>query len=63
MTERGSEVVRPPRSPALLIGRAREFCRTRPNQREVSVKGIHYIQEDAPIEVGQALPDWVRAEA
>ncbi len=45
---------------ALLTGRAREFCRTWPNQQEVSVKGIHYVQEDSPNEIGGALHDWVQ---
>ena len=45
---------------ALLTGRALEFCRTWPNQQEVSVKGIHYIQEDSPIEIGTALQAFVR---
>jgi haloalkane dehalogenase len=45
---------------ALLVGRARKFCRTFPNQREVSVKGIHYVQEDSPTEIGLALRDFVR---
>jgi haloalkane dehalogenase len=45
---------------ALLVGRAREFCRTFPNQREVTVKGIHYVQEDSPTEIGLALRDFVR---
>jgi haloalkane dehalogenase len=40
---------------SLLIGRAREFCRTWPNQTEVGVRGIHFIQEDCPIEIGAAL--------
>jgi len=44
---------------ALLVGRAREFCRTWRNQREVSVKGIHFIQEDAPQEIGAALRSFV----
>lgn len=44
---------------ALLTGRALEFCRTWPNQLEVSVKGIHYIQEDSPIEIGTALQKFV----
>ena len=44
---------------ALLVGRAREFCRTWPNQQEVRVKGIHYLQEDSPGEIGQALQRWV----
>jgi haloalkane dehalogenase len=45
---------------ALLVGRARELCRTWPNQQEITVKGIHYVQEDSPGEIGQALQDWVR---
>ncbi len=45
---------------ALLTGRSREFCRTWPNQREVTVKGIHYVQEDSPTEIGLALQDFVR---
>lgn len=45
---------------ALLTGRALEFCRTWPNQREVRVKGIHYIQEDSPVEIGTALSGFVR---
>jgi haloalkane dehalogenase len=48
---------------ALLVGRAREFSRTWPNQREVSVKGIHYLQEDSPAEIGMALREFVRGLA
>jgi haloalkane dehalogenase len=44
---------------ALLTGRARDFCRTWRNQREVSVAGIHYVQEDSPDEIGQALRDFL----
>ena len=44
---------------ALLVGRALEFCRSWPNQREVSVKGIHYIQEDSPAEIGEAVREFV----
>ena len=40
---------------ALLTGSAREACRKWPNQREVTVKGIHYVQEDSPDEIGGAL--------
>jgi haloalkane dehalogenase len=46
---------------AMLVGRAREFCQTWPNQRGVIVKGIHYIQEDSPAEIGAALRDFVRS--
>lgn len=44
---------------ALLVGRAREFCRTWRNQREVTVPGIHYLQEDSPHRIGQALRAFV----
>jgi haloalkane dehalogenase len=40
-------------------GRAREFLRTLPNQREVTVKGTHHLQEDSPNEIGQALREFV----
>jgi haloalkane dehalogenase len=39
----------------ILIGKQREFCRTWPNQQEVTVKGLHFIQEDSPVEIGQAI--------
>ena len=40
---------------ALLSGRARDFCLGWPNQRVATVKGIHYVQEDSPEEIGAAL--------
>jgi len=46
---------------AILIGAQREFCRKWPNQREVTVKGVHFIQEDSPHEIGSALADWYRS--
>jgi haloalkane dehalogenase len=45
---------------ALDQGRQREFCRTWPNQTEVTVKGIHFVQEDSPIEIGAADANFVR---
>ena len=42
----------------ILTGAQREFCRTWPNQREVTVRGLHFIQEDSPDEVGHALANW-----
>ena len=44
---------------AILTGRAREFCRSWPNQTEVTVPGSHFIQEDSPDEIGQAIADWL----
>src|SRR5262245_5530157 len=46
---------------AILIGKQREFCRTWPNQTEVTVKGVHFVQEDSPDEIGLAVADWLRA--
>ncbi len=45
---------------AILTGEQREFCRTWPNQTEVTVPGIHFIQEDSSDEIGQAIADWLR---
>jgi len=43
---------------AVLKGHLVERCRTFPNQREVTVKGLHYVHEDSPHEIGRALADW-----
>jgi haloalkane dehalogenase len=43
---------------AILIGRQREYCRKWPNQREVTVAGAHFIQEDSPRQIGEAIADW-----
>ena len=43
---------------AIVTGRTLEFCRTWPNQTEVTVKGLHFIQEDSPAEIGQAIAAW-----
>ncbi|MFV0533808.1 MAG: haloalkane dehalogenase [Cumulibacter sp.] len=43
---------------SILTGAQREFARAWPNQREVTVAGDHFIQEDSPDEIGQALSDW-----
>jgi len=42
-----------------LIGAQREFCRAWPNQREITVKGAHFLQEDSPSEVGEATARFV----
>ena len=44
---------------SLLTGRARSFCRTWPNQEEITVSGIHFIQEDHPDEIGRAIAGFV----
>ena len=43
---------------AILTGPQREFCRTFPNQREVTVPGVHFVQEDSPHEIGAAIAEW-----
>jgi haloalkane dehalogenase len=43
----------------ILTGSQREFCRRWPNQREVTVKGSHFIQEDSPAEIGGAVAAFV----
>ncbi|HYB72406.1 MAG TPA: haloalkane dehalogenase [Candidatus Sulfotelmatobacter sp.] len=40
---------------SILVGPQREFCRTWPNQQEVTVRGSHFIQEDSPAEIGRAI--------
>jgi haloalkane dehalogenase len=45
---------------AILRGRARDFCRTWSNQKEVTVKGNHFIQEDSPDEIGQSVAVFIR---
>ena len=44
----------------ILIGKQREFCRTWPQQEEVTVKGSHFVQEDSPHEIGEALAAFLK---
>ena len=46
---------------AIIKGRTLEFCRTWPNQTEVTVKGLHFLQEDSPDEIGRALQGFVKS--
>lgn len=43
---------------AILVEGMREFCRSWPNQTEVTVAGSHFIQEDSPTEIGEAIAAW-----
>ncbi len=45
---------------SILVGAQRDFCRSWPNQREVAVKGRHFLQEDSPVEIGQAIARFLR---
>jgi haloalkane dehalogenase len=42
------------------IGRRRTFVRQWPNQKEIEVKGGHFVQEDSPTELGVAISRFVR---
>lgn len=44
---------------SILVGAPRAFCRTWPNQTEVTASGRHFIQEDSPDEIGRALAGWI----
>lgn len=46
---------------AILIGPQREFARSWPRLTEVTVAGSHFIQEDSPHEIGEALAAWLPA--
>ena len=45
---------------AITTGRIRDFCRSWKNQTEITVKGIHFIQEDSPDEIGNAISSWYK---
>ena len=45
---------------AILIGKQRDFCRGWKNQREISVAGSHFIQEDSGAEIGEAIAQWIK---
>ena len=44
---------------ALLTGPLRERCRRWPHQRAVTVPGLHFLPEDAPRQIADALDDWI----
>jgi len=46
---------------AIVRGRILEFCRSWPNQTELTVKGVHFLQEDSPDEIGNALQEFVKS--
>ncbi len=45
---------------ALLVGRPRELCRTWPHQTEVTIAGKHFVQEDSPDDIGEAIRQFVQ---
>ena len=45
---------------SILVGGQRDFCRTWPNQTEVTVKGLHFVQEDSGADIGRAVALWLQ---
>jgi haloalkane dehalogenase len=45
---------------SILVGRQREVCRAWPNQTEVTVRGLHFVPEDSPAAIGEAVAAFVR---
>lgn len=45
---------------SILVGPQRDLCRQWPNQEEITVPGLHFIQEDSPTLIGEALRDWIK---
>jgi haloalkane dehalogenase len=44
--------------PGTISNAERSFIRSWPNTAEVTVRGLHFIQEDSPDEIGRALANW-----
>jgi haloalkane dehalogenase len=44
---------------AILVDAQREFCRTWPDQTEITVAGSHFVQEDSGPEIGKAIAEWL----
>jgi haloalkane dehalogenase len=49
--------------PGALLGSGANLDTVRawPAQTEVSVAGVHFVQEDSPDEIGRAIRDWMGA--
>ena len=45
---------------SILVGRQRELCRKWLNQTEVTVPGMHFLQEDSPDEIGAHTAEFVK---
>ena len=44
---------------SILTGPQRDVCRSWPHQTEVTVPGIHFVQEDSGDEIGRAVAEWL----
>jgi len=45
---------------AIVGGRIRDLIRSWPNLTEITVSGLHFVQEDSPDEIGTAIAQFVR---
>lgn len=45
---------------SILTGKARDFCLGFKNQTVATAKGLHFLQEDSPDVIGQALSKWLK---
>jgi haloalkane dehalogenase len=45
---------------SILTGKQRGFCRKWKNQTEKTVRGLHFIQEDSPHEIGKIISSWYK---
>ncbi|MDQ1515129.1 MAG: haloalkane dehalogenase [Actinomycetota bacterium] len=48
---------------SILVGPQREFCRRWPNQTEVTVPGLHFVQEDSGDAIGAAVAEFIENAA
>lgn len=46
---------------SILIGAQRQYCRSWPEQQEITVRGIHFLQEDSPDAIGEAVAVFIRS--
>ena len=46
---------------SILIGDQREFVRTWPNTKEITVKGYHFIQEHSPNDIGSHIKEFLNS--
>ena len=44
----------------ILTGAQREYCRSWGKQQEATVRGLHFVQEDSPAAVGEALAGFIQ---
>ncbi|MGY4574179.1 hypothetical protein [Bradyrhizobium sp. USDA 3256] len=55
----GARLIKAEPGGILSAGLDLDFVRKLPAQTEVTVAGIHFVQEDSPDEIGRAIADWM----